>query len=479
MDLLHQTDNIFFSRSGLDLGRTQKIVSNALAGSDDGELFLEMRHSEMLMFDDGRLKTASYDQSSGFGLRAVADEAHGYAHAGELSESALKRAADSVSAVTKGYHGHAALAPTAGSNSPLYSDENPLNHTSFETKIALLQEIDGFARAADSRVKQVNASLTGSWQAVQVIRADGTRVADIRPLVRINVWVAVEQNGRMESGSSGAGGRVMLDRWLTPEAWQSQVNEALRIALLNLDSVPAPAGEMEIVLGAGWPGVMLHEAVGHGLEGDFNRKGTSVFSGKIGQQVAAKGVTVIDDGTITDRRGSITIDDEGTPSRRNILIEDGILKGYMQDRQNARLMGVAATGNGRRESYAHAPMPRMTNTFMDSGTDHPEEIVSSIKKGIYAVNFGGGQVDITSGKFVFSAAEAYLVENGKIGAPVKGATLIGNGPDAMSKITMIGNDTQLDNGIGTCGKSGQSVPVGVGQPTVKMGGITVGGTEAA
>ena len=479
MDLLHQTDRIFFEKTGLDLTRTQKIVNDALSAGDDGELFLEMRHSEMLMFDDGRLKTASYDQSSGFGLRAVAGDAHGYAHSGELSESALKRAVDSVSAVTKGYYGQAALAPAAGSNAPLYSDDNPLNHTPFETKIKLLQEIDSYARSADSRVKQVNASLAGSWQAVQIMRGDGARMADIRPLVRINVWVAVEENGRMESGSSGAGGRVMLDQWLTPDSWQHQVDEALRIAVLNLDSVPTPAGEMEVVLGAGWPGVMLHEAVGHGLEGDFNRKGTSVFSGKVGEQVAAKGVTVIDDGTIADRRGSITIDDEGTAARRNVLIEDGILKGYMQDRQNARLMGVDATGNGRRESHAHAPMPRMTNTFMDNGKDDPAEIVSSIKKGIYAVNFGGGQVDITSGKFVFSAAEAYLVENGKIGAPVKGATLIGNGPDAMSKIIMIGNDTKLDSGIGTCGKAGQSVPVGVGQPTVKMGGITVGGTEAA
>ena len=479
MDLLQQTDELFFTRTNLDLERTSKIVRDALAGGDDGELFLEMRHAEMLAFDDGRLKTASYDQSSGFGLRAVAGEAHGYAHAGELSEAALQRAADSVSAVTKGYSGNAALAPSAGANNPLYSDQNPLNATSFDTKIKLLQEIDAYARDSDSRVKQVSASLSGSWQAVQIMRADGIRVADIRPLVRINIWVAVEQNGRMESGGAGAGGRVMLDRWLSPESWQSQVDEALRIAILNLQSVPTPAGEMEVVLGAGWPGVMLHEAVGHGLEGDFNRKGTSVFSGRIGQQVAAKGVTVIDDGTIADRRGSITVDDEGTPSRRNILIEDGILKGYMQDRQNARLMGVDATGNGRRESYAHAPMPRMTNTYMENGDADPQEIVASMKKGIYAVNFGGGQVDITSGKFVFSAAEAYLVENGKIGAPVKGATLIGNGPDAMSKITMIGNDTKLDSGIGTCGKAGQSVPVGVGQPTVKMGGVTVGGTEAA
>jgi len=311
------------------------------------------------------------------------------------------------------------------------------------------------------------------------MRADGARFADIRPLVRINVSVVVEKDGRMESGSSGAGGRVMYDRYIQPERWQAQVKEALRIARLNLESVSAPAGEMEIVLGAGWPGVMLHEAVGHGLEGDFNRKGTSVFSGRVGEQVASKGVTVIDDGTMVDRRGSITVDDEGTPSQRNILIEDGVLRGYMQDRQNARLMGVEATGNGRRQSYEHAPMPRMTNTFMESGKDDPQEIVASMKKGIYAVNFGGGQVDITSGKFVFSASEAYLVENGKIGSPVKGATLIGNGPDAMSKISMIGNDMALDDGVGTCGKAGQSVPVGVGQPTVKMGGITVGGTEAA
>ena len=479
MDLLQQTDELFFTHTNLDLERTSKIVRDALAGGDDGELFLEMRHAEMLAFDDGRLKTASYDQSSGFGLRAVAGEAHGYAHAGELSEAALQRAADSVSAVTKGYSGNAALAPSAGANNPLYSDRNPLNATSFDTKIKLLQEMDAYARDSDSRVKQVSASLSGSWQAVQIMRADGIRVADIRPLVRINIWVAVEQNGRMESGGAGAGGRVMLDQWLSPESWQPQVDEALRIAVLNLQSVPTPAGEMEVVLGAGWPGVMLHEAVGHGLEGDFNRKGTSVFSGRVGQQVAAKGVTVIDDGTIADRRGSITVDDEGTPSRRNILIEDGILKGYMQDRQNARLMGVDATGNGRRESFAHAPMPRMTNTYMENGDADPQEIVASMRKGIYAVNFGGGQVDITSGKFVFSAAEAYLVENGKIGAPVKGATLIGNGPDAMSKITMIGNDTKLDSGIGTCGKAGQSVPVGVGQPTVKMGGVTVGGTEAA
>ena len=479
LDHLAQTDDIFFGQSNLDRDLTQQIVRDALIGADDGELFLEMRHSEMLAFDDGRLKAASYDQSSGFGLRAIAGESHGYAHAGELSEDALRRAAASVGAVTKGYDGTAALAPLAGSNRPLYSDGNPLNATPFDAKVLILQEIDAFARAADPNVVQVSASLAGSWQAVQIIRADGHRVADIRPLVRLNVSVVVEKDGRMESGSSGGGGRTMFDQWMSPDLWQAQVREALRIATVNLESVAAPAGEMEIVLGAGWPGVMLHEAVGHGLEGDFNRKGTSVFSGRVGEQVAAKGVTVIDDGTMMDRRGSINIDDEGTQSARNVLIEDGILKGYMQDRQNARLMGVAATGNGRRQSYEHAPMPRMTNTFMESGKDDPAEIVASMKKGIYAVNFGGGQVDITSGKFVFSASEAYLVENGKIGAPVKGATLIGNGPDAMSRISMIGNDMALDSGVGTCGKSGQSVPVGVGQPTVKMGGITVGGTEAA
>ena len=479
MDHLQTTDSIFFGNAALDRDRAEAIVRDALVDADDGELFLEMRHSEMLMFDDGRLKSASYDQTSGFGLRAIADEAHGYAHAGDISEAALQRAAESVTAVTRGYSGTAAQPPVSASNRPLYSDGNPLTGTPFEDKVALLQEIDAFARAADPRVVQVSASLAGSWQAVQIIRADGHRAADIRPLVRLNVSVVVSRDGRMESGSSGAGGRVMFDNYMAPEIWQAQVREALRIATLNLDSVAAPAGEMEVALGAGWPGVMLHEAVGHGLEGDFNRKGTSIFSGRVGEQVAAKGVTVVDDGTMQDRRGSITIDDEGTQSRRNVLIEDGILRGYMQDRQNARLMGVEATGNGRRQSHEHAPMPRMTNTFMENGEHSPEEIVSSMKKGIYAVNFGGGQVDITSGKFVFAASEAYLVENGRIGAPVKGATLIGNGPDAMSRISMVGNDMALDDGVGTCGKAGQSVPVGVGQPTVKMGGITVGGTEAA
>lgn len=478
-DALSLTENLFFDRTGLDRGKVESLVSDALSGSDDGELFLEETHSEMMLFDDGRMKSASYDNSSGFGLRAIAGEAHGYAHSGEMSLEAMRRAAATVSSVTKGYAGSLALPPRAGSNRSLYTSRNPLDATPFGDKVGLMQEIDAYARQADPHVRQVTVSLGTSWQAMRVIRPDGYQVADIRPLVRISIAIVLERDGRMESGSSGAGGRVMLDQWLDPAVWKAEVDEAIRIARVNLDSIPAPAGELEVVLGSGWPGVMLHEAVGHGLEGDFNRKGTSLFSGRIGEQVAAKGVTVVDDGTMDDRRGSITIDDEGTPSARNVLIEDGILKGYMQDRQNARLMGVEPTGNGRRQSHAHTPMPRMTNTFMLNGDHSPEEILSTVKKGIYAVNFAGGQVDITSGKFVFSASEAYMVEDGKIGAPVKGATLIGNGPDAMGKISMIGNDLKLDNGVGTCGKAGQGVPVGVGQPTLKMGGITIGGTEAA
>ena len=478
-DALDITRTLFFERPGLDETAVLKLVADSLHGSDDGELYLEERHSEMLVFDDGRMKSASYDNSIGFGLRAIAGEAHGYAHGGELTLDAIKRAARTIETVTRGYGGKLDLAPSAGANRPLYTGENPLEATAFGDKVGLLQEIDAYARAADPEVSQVSASLGASWQAVRIIRPDGRQVADIRPLVRLGVTVVMERDGRMESGSSGAGGRVMLDKWLDPSVWKAEVDEAVRVARVNLESVPAPAGELEVVLGAGWPGVMLHEAVGHGLEGDFNRKGTSVFSGRIGERVAAKGVTVVDDGTIEDRRGSITVDDEGTPSARNVLIEDGILKGYMQDRQNARLMGSSPTGNGRRESHAHVPMPRMTNTFMLDGEHSPEEILASVKKGVYAVNFGGGQVDITSGKFVFAAAEAYMVENGKIGAPVKGATLIGNGPDAMGKIAMIGNDMKLDGGIGTCGKNGQGVPVGVGQPSLKMGGITIGGTEAA
>jgi TldD protein len=477
MTNLAVANDLFFDRTGMDPGRVENIVGEALAGMDDGELFLEYSQSESVALDDGRIKSASFDTTQGFGLRAVADEAAGYAHASELSEAALRRAATAVRAVATGHHGTLAD-PPAGTNRSLYTDLNPLGVVDLTAKTRLLSEIDAYARSRDPRVRQVMASLSGVWQAVQILRADGRRAADIRPLVRLNVSVVVAEGDRMETGSHGAGGRVSYEYYLDPTNWKAQVDEALRQALGNLTSVPAPAGEMTVVLGPGWPGVMLHEAVGHGLEGDFNRKKTSAFSGLIGQRVAAPGVTVVDDGTIPDRRGSLTIDDEGTPSAYNVLIEDGILKGYIHDRMNARLLGVAPTGNGRRESFAHAPIPRMTNTYMLNGKHDPQEIISSVKKGLYAVNFGGGSVDITSGKFVFSASEAYLIEDGKIGPTVKGATLIGNGPDALTKITMIGNDLKLDDGVGTCGKDGQGVPVGVGQPTLRMDGLTVGGTAA-
>ena len=474
---LEITDKIFFEDNDFDLNKVQSIVSNALENADDGELYLESTKSESFSFDDGRMKNVAYDTTQGFGLRAIADEAKGFAHSGELSEEALKRASETVKSVSKNYSGIMSEAPSHGVNKPLYTSMNPIEGTSFQVKTNLLEEIDAYARSLDTRVVQVSASLSASYQAIQILRANGERSADIRPLVRLNVSLVVEQSGRRETGSSGCGGRGKYEEWINKEKWQSQVKEALRIASTNLESIPTPAGEMPVILGPGWPGVMLHEAVGHGLEGDFNRKGTSIFSGRIGEQVTAKGVTVIDDGTMENKRGSITIDDEGTKSSKNILIEDGILKNYMQDRQNARLMNMKPTGNGRRQSYAHYPMPRMTNTYMDNGNIDPQEIIQSLKKGIYAVNFSGGQVDITNGKFVFSASEAYLVEDGKIKQPLKGATLIGNGPDAMSKISLIGNDLALDDGIGTCGKDGQGVPVGVGQPTLLMGGITIGGTE--
>ncbi len=470
---LATTDSLFFAE--LDLAATQRLVARELAGAEDGELFLEYRESESVALDDGRIRAATFDTTRGFGLRAISGETAGYAHGGEISEAALARAAETVRAVHQGHAGVLSVAPRA-TNARLYTAANPLPHLAFGSKTALLGEIDAFARALDPRVKQVMASLFGEWQAVQILRPDGARMADIRPLVRLNVAVVVEQDGRRETGSQGLGGRHDYTCLIQPETWQGAVREALRQALVNLAAVPAPAGEMEVVLGPGWPGILLHEAIGHGLEGDFNRKGTSAFAGLLGQQIAAKGVTVVDDGTIPDRRGSLTVDDEGTPTNRTTLIEDGILVGFLQDRQNARLMGVPATGNGRRQSYAHAPMPRMTNTIMLGGAHAPEEILRSVKRGLYAVNFGGGQVDITSGKFVFSASEAYLIEDGRIGAPVKGATLIGNGPESLTKVAMVGNDMALDPGVGTCGKNGQGVPVGVGQPTLKLSGLTVGGT---
>ncbi|CAA7615332.1 putative peptidase [Candidatus Terasakiella magnetica] len=467
--------DLFFARAGLDEDKVRRIVADALTGADDGELFLEYRQSETVVLDDRQIKSASFDTAQGFGLRAVAGEAHGYAHGTELNEQAFARAAETVRAVRGGHSGASAQAPARSAKS-LYTEVNPLARVPFEAKVKLLEEMDAYARAKDARIRQVSASLSGSWQAVAILRADGSLAADIRPMVRLNVSVVLGEGERMETGGHGLGGRVAYDGVMAPAQWRHCIDEALRQAEVNLGSIPAPAGEMSVVLGPGWPGVMLHEAVGHGLEGDFNRKATSAFSGRIGQQVAAKGVNVVDDGTLPDRRGSISIDDEGTPSARNVLIEDGILVGYLQDRLNARLMGMAATGNGRRQSYAHAPIPRMTNTFMLAGDKEPGEIIASVSKGLYAVNFGGGQVDITSGKFVFSASEAYLIENGKIGAAVKGATLIGNGPDALTRISMIGTDLGLDPGIGTCGKDGQGVPVGVGQPTLRMDGLTIGGT---
>lgn len=470
------TEDLFFSRAGLDRDRTQATVRQALDGCEDGELYLEYRQSESISFDDGRVKSASFDTAQGFGLRAVSGEATGFAHASLLDDDAVSRAAETVKAVRRGAGGIMAE-PPGRTNRALYTDANPLPAVPFEEKVRVLSEMDAYARAKDPRVCQVMASLTGSWQAVHIVRADGTMAADIRPLVRLNVSVMVAQGDRMESGSHGLGGRVTYDGMIEEHTWKAACDEAIRQALVNLDSVDAPAGEMPVVLGPGWPGVLLHEAVGHGLEGDFNRKKTSAFAERMGQRVAAPGVTVVDDGTLPDRRGSLTIDDEGTPTSRTTLIEDGVLTGYIFDRLNARLMGARATGNGRRQSYAHAPMPRMTNTYMEGGDADPADIIAGVKKGLYAVNFGGGQVDITSGKFVFSASEAYIIENGRIGAPVKGATLIGNGPDVLTKVKAIGNDMGLDPGIGTCGKDGQGVPCGVGQPTLLVEPLTVGGTS--
>ncbi|WP_159996838.1 metalloprotease TldD [Roseomonas sp. 18066] len=473
MSAIETTDRLFFQ--ALDRAAAERQLQTALSGAEDGELFLEYVESEAVSLDDGRIRSASFDATRGFGLRAVAGEASGYAHGGEISEAALARAAATVRTVASGHSGELAAAPRA-TNARLYDDANPLAAMEFPAKTALLAEIDAYARARDPRVTQVMASLVGNWQAVRILRADGSGTADLRPLVRLNVSVVVEAHGRRESGTHGMGGRFGYDRIVAPGQWKAAVDEALRQAVLNLDSIPAPAGEMEVVLGPGWPGILLHEAIGHGLEGDFNRKQTSAFAGLLGTRIAAPGVTVVDDGTLPDRRGSITVDDEGTPSGRTVLIEDGILVGFLQDRQNARLMKVAPTGNGRRQSHAHTPMPRMTNTVMLGGDRDPGEILASVKRGIWGVNFAGGQVDITSGKFVFSMSEAYLVENGKVVAPVRGAMLIGNGPEALTKVSMIGNDLALDPGIGTCGKQGQGVPVGVGQPTLKMTGLTIGGT---
>ncbi len=462
-------------RAGLEPEKARAIVSEALSGADDGELFVEYRQSESLIFDDGKLKQANVDTTQGFGLRAVVGETVGYAHASEISEAALKRAASAVNAAAAGHDGSFDIAPQP-TNRHRYDDINPLSEPEISQKIALLKSVDAYLRNADDRVRQVSVSIAGTYQIVEILRPDGRVLRDARPLVRFNISVIAGEGDRQETGAAGTGGRQAYTAYLDGDAWKTLADDALRKALVNLQAVAAPAGELDVVLGPGWPGILLHEAIGHGLEGDFNRKKTSAFAGLMGERVAAKGVTVVDDGTLDLRRGSLTFDDEGTPSSSTTLIEDGILVGYMQDRQNARLMGVDATGNGRRQSYAYVPMPRMTNTYMLSGEHTPDEVLASVKDGLYAVHFGGGQVDITSGKFVFECTEAYKIEDGKVTAPVKGAMLIGNGPDALTRVAMVGNDMALDPGIGTCGKAGQWVPVGVGQPTMRIDRLTVGGT---
>ena len=464
-----------FDDSGLTAAQAFGVLDDLSVGADDGELFVERGTSEALVFDDGRLKTASYDSSRGYGLRCVAGERSGFAQSTEMTLKSLRESAGVVSLAKDGHSGTYASGPQR-TNAKLYPDIDPVGDMAFPAKVELLQEIDAFARSLDPRVVQVSATLACSRKAIAILRAGGERYDDIRPLVRVNVSVTVERDGRRESGVAGAGGRKSFDSYVEPEFWQGLAREALRIATVNLDAVAAPAGQFDVVLGPGWPGVLLHEAIGHGLEGDFIRKGTSAFSGRIGDRVAAPGVTIVDDGTLPGMRGSLTIDDEGTPTSRTVLIEDGILKGFMQDRMNARLLRVPATGNGRRESFAHSPMPRMTNTFMLGGTAEPNEILADLDDGIYATNFGGGQVDITSGKFVFQCTEAYRVKGGKVQEPVKGATLIGDGPTVLTKIRHVGNDMELDPGVGVCGKAGQGVPCGVGQPSLYVEGLTVGGS---
>jgi len=443
---------------------------------DYADLYFQYARSEAWSLEEGIVKSGSFNIEQGVGVRAIAGEKTAFAYSDDISLEALKAAANTTRAIAAaGAQRLAPLLRRSRQPAPLYAGNDPIASLDDAAKVRLLERLEAMARAADPRVKEVMASIAGTWEVVLVARADGQMAADVRPLVRISISVIMEEKGRREQGSSGGGGRFDY-AYFTDAVLHDYASRAVHQASVNLAAKPAPAGEMTVVLGPGWPGILLHEAVGHGLEGDFNRKGSSTFAGRIGQRVAAKGVTVVDDGTIADRRGSLTIDDEGNPTQRTVLIEDGILVRYLQDTLNARLMGVPITGNARRESFAHLPLPRMTNTTMLNGSHDPEEIIKSVKKGIYAANFGGGQVDITSGKFVFSTAEAYLIENGRITTPVKGATLIGNGPDAMNRVSMIGNDMALDSGVGTCGKEGQSVPVGVGQPTVRIDGLTVGGT---
>jgi len=478
LERLATAKSLLLTPFGLDEGHLSRALAEIKAHKvDEADLYFQYTRSEGWSLEEGIVKTGSFSIDQGVGVRAVSGEKTAFAYSDDISEAALLDAARTVRSIS-----HAASQrrisvskPKIARSRSLYPDQDPIATMDSAAKVALLGRVEKLARAKDPRVLQVMAGLAMEYDVVLVARADGVLAADVRPLVRLSVTVIAEQKGRREVGSSGGGGRFGL-AYFDDAQISKYVDQAVHAALTNLEARPAPAGEMTVVLGSGWPGILLHEAIGHGLEGDFNRKGSSAFSGRVGQRVAAKGVTVLDDGTMADRRGSLNVDDEGNTSARNVLIEDGILQGYIQDAMNARLMGVAPTGNGRRESYAHVPMPRMTNTYMLGGDKAPEEIVRSIKKGLYAVNFGGGQVDITSGKFVFSASEAYWVENGKILYPVKGATLVGSGPDCLKRVSLIGNDMALDSGVGTCGKDGQSVPVGVGQPTLRIDGLTVGGT---
>ena len=478
-NLLDQARRSLLEPAGIGENELARLMGQLMSARVDyADLYFQYSRHESWGLEEGQVKSGSHNIESGVGVRAVAGEKSGFAYSDDVVLPALLEAASAARAIA--VQGGATRAPVQWRGSDavrLYQPTDPLASLPDQEKVALLERIEREARAQDARVKQVMASLSGVHEVVLVVRSDGRLAADVRPLVRVNVTVIVEANGRRESGNAGGGGRFTYQQFLKGDTVLEYAREAVRQALVNLEAVEAPAGTMQVVLGPGWPGILLHEAIGHGLEGDFNRKGTSAFAGRIGQRVAAPEVTVVDDGTLPDRRGSLNVDDEGTPTQRTVLIENGILKGYMQDTLNARLMNVAPTGNGRRESYAHLPMPRMTNTYMLNGQHDPQDIIASVDRGLYAVNFAGGQVDITSGKFVFSASEAYLIENGRVTRPVKGATLIGNGPDVLTRVSMVGNDMQLDTGVGTCGKDGQSVPVGVGQPTLKIDGLTVGGTQ--
>ena len=468
----------FFNNSDISQQQAEQVVSETLNNCDDGELFLENSKSESLVLDDGKIKNTSFDSSLGFGFRAVQDDKTAFCHSNIISKKSLNDASQNlVSNMNNGSNKIQKQSNPKRTNVKLYEDKDPIENKPFKEKVELLKKIDDYVRQKNPNIKQVTASFFGEHQSVEIIKSDNQVYKDQRPLVRFNVSVMMERNGKKETGSYGTGGRMDYENYLGSDNWKTICDEAIRQAEVNLDSKPAPAGEMKVVLGPGWPGIILHEAIGHGLEGDFNRKKTSAFHNLVGQKIAHENVTVVDDGTIASRRGSLTIDDEGTPTSRNVLIENGILKNFMQDRMNAKLMKVEPTGNGRRESFEYAPMPRMTNTFMINGNHTQDEMIKSVDKGIFAVSFGGGQVDITNGKFVFSCTEAYEINNGKIGAPLKGVTLIGNGPDILTKVSMVGNDMKLDPGIGTCGKAGQWVPVGVGQPSILVDQITVGGTS--